>query len=139
MPFVTEVKVEYNILLFIIKDVALVCAYLLPEHSPYYKLSKIDSGVCTLEHCLADLNVKFDVDFIVCGDMNARTKNYPVNMVQPAQKRIRTDHLTGSEAVCRKRNGIILLTKITRARGVLSGPDPFFHKNGSRSALIKQH
>ena len=44
MLFVTEVKVEYdNILVFIInkdllgfsEDVALACAYFLPEHSPY--------------------------------------------------------------------------------------------------------
>ena len=44
MLFVTEVKVEYdNILVFIInkdllgfsEDVALACAYLLPEPSPY--------------------------------------------------------------------------------------------------------
>ena len=58
MPFVTEVKEEYNnILVFIIKksvfgfnkDVVLVCAYLPPEHSPYYKHSKIDSEVCILE------------------------------------------------------------------------------------------
>ena len=66
MPFVTEVKVEYdNSLVLIIKkdlfgsneDVALVCAYLPSEHSQYYKHSRIDSGVCILQQSLADLNV----------------------------------------------------------------------------------
>ena len=55
--------------------------------------SKIDSGVCILEQCSADLNVKFDVDFIVCGDMNARTKNYVPHLNDPARQIFNYDNM----------------------------------------------
>ena len=102
MPFVTEVTVEHdNMLLFIItkdlfgfnKDVALVCAYLPPEHSPYYKHSKTDSRVCILEQCLADLNVRLDFDFLVCGDMNDRTKIYVPDLNDPESQIFNHDNM----------------------------------------------
>lgn len=55
-------------------NVFLVCTYLNPINSPFYDGSEFDNGISMLEQCLLSITEKNEyVNFIVCGDLNART------------------------------------------------------------------
>ena len=61
------------------KDVMLLCSYIPPYDSAYWKNCRYGIGIDLLEQCILDLHDSFD-DFhiLLCGDLNARTasENY---------------------------------------------------------------
>ena len=61
------------------KDVMLVCSYIPPYDSAYWKNCRYGTGIDLLEQCILDLHDSFD-DFhiLLCGNLNARTasENY---------------------------------------------------------------
>ena len=84
-PFVTNISLDYsNVLAFRIdhallgtpQDCILVGAYIPPENSPFYKKTEIVNGISVIEEVLLELQCKYEnVDFILCGDLNARIGN----------------------------------------------------------------
>ena len=84
-PFVTYIYLDYNnmlafkidhALLGTSQDCILLGAYIPPENSPFYKQTEIQNGISVIEDVLLDLQCKYeDVDFILCGDLNARIGN----------------------------------------------------------------
>ena len=54
------------------KDVMLVCSYIPPYDSAYWKNCRYGTGIDLLEQCILDLHDSFD-DFhtLLCGDLNA--------------------------------------------------------------------
>ena len=56
------------------QDCILIAAYVPPENSAFYKESEVKNGISCIEDVLLDLNRKYgDLDYILCGDFNART------------------------------------------------------------------
>lgn len=68
-------------------DVLLVTTYVPPQGSPYYNNKNYKNGICQLEQCIADLLEDNNAPVILCGDLNARTKN-----AQPLNDTISTDY-----------------------------------------------
>ena len=81
--FVKQVPIEYDnmIALSISRDllktdadIILLGVYIPPIDSPYYKETDIYNGVSMLEDCILDIiSSKGDSQFIIFGDLNART------------------------------------------------------------------
>jgi len=76
-----EIKYDHMIVLEIdkmlfgtTKSVFLVCLYVHPSDSKYWRQSQYGFGLEILEQCLMDLFERYeDFSMIVCGDLNART------------------------------------------------------------------
>ena len=62
-------------------DVVYMCAYVLPENSPYYTAFDIDDGISLLEESFADVMLSLDdVYILLCGDLKSRTANeFPIS------------------------------------------------------------
>ena len=82
-PSVREVSTENDNFLCLLldkrlfgfdKDVLYVCAYVPPEHSPFYTANGLSNGIELFENCLTELLLREqDVYVLVCGDLNSRT------------------------------------------------------------------
>lgn len=66
-------------------DVFLICCYVCPQHSPYYRDKDFKCGLQLVEECIMYVNEKYDCPYVfVCGDLNSRTadrNNYSNNDV----------------------------------------------------------
>ena len=53
-----------------------MCAYIPPEHSPYYTHTGFECGIDIFEEILVDnFLCKNDMYALICGDLNSRTAN----------------------------------------------------------------
>jgi len=60
------------------RNVLLVCAYVPPQGSVFYELDgiEVNNGIEYVETCMLELGLEYgDVDWLLCGDFNARTAN----------------------------------------------------------------
>lgn len=82
-PYIERVMVDHDniiavklskTLLGLDNDIMYVGVYVPPANSDYYKDTEIENGISIVEQCILDLMEQCgDVDFMVCGDLNART------------------------------------------------------------------
>ena len=69
-------KLHFSCLNSVLNDVLLISTYLPPYSSPFYQYKNVDHGFLILdEFFLFLLNNYSNFDIILCGDLNARTKN----------------------------------------------------------------
>jgi hypothetical protein len=74
------------------KNVLLLCSYVPPENSPFYRMSGFENGIDMLEDCIVDkLLFLGDVDVLLCGDINARTSNNLPNIM--SERDLSNSHL----------------------------------------------
>ena len=83
-PYVKEIKNNFDncitlklsrMLFETDNDVAMICTYIPPAGSPYYRNLPGKNGVMLLEQCIIDLHHDNFSSFILCGDLNSRTSN----------------------------------------------------------------
>ena len=56
------------------RDVFLICCYVCPQHSPYYRDKDFKCDLQLVEECIMYVNEKYDCPYVfVCGDLNSRT------------------------------------------------------------------
>jgi len=85
---VSEIQVNYdNIIAFKISNftfgnVIVVCVYVPPIDSPYYKERDITCNIIVLEDVLLQVQETFpDSEILICGDMNARIGGWDIHTV----------------------------------------------------------